>query len=327
MIKKKTTSENRRILQIAVPSIISNITVPLLGLIDVTIVGHLGSPAYIGAIAVGGMLFNIIYWIFGFLRMGTSGMTSQAYGQHDLNEINRLLIRSVGVGLFIAVCLLILQYPILHLAFTLIQTTEEVKQLAMTYFYICIWGAPAMLGLYGFAGWFIGMQNSRFPMYIAITQNIVNIIASLSFVYLLDMKVAGVATGTLIAQYAGFFMAILLYMRYYSTLRKRIIWKDIIQKQAMYRFFQVNRDIFFRTLCLVIVTMFFTDAAVHAFLLYHGRLCLCRRSIGRTLYRCTKSNGSPQYSKPSLRLGHRTICCIHPFIRNRWKRVSRVTDK
>ena len=136
MINKKTTSENRRILQIAVPSIISNITVPLLGLIDVTIVGHLGSPAYIGAIAVGGMLFNIIYWIFGFLRMGTSGMTSQAYGQHDLNEINRLLIRSVGVGLFIAVCLLILQYPILHLAFTLIQTTEEVKQLAMTYFYI-----------------------------------------------------------------------------------------------------------------------------------------------------------------------------------------------
>ena len=165
-----------------------------------------------------------------------------------------------GVGLFIALCLLILQYPILKLAFTLIQTTPEVEQLATTYFYICIWGAPATLGLYGFAGWFIGMQNSRFPMYIAITQNIVNIVASLSFVYLLDMKVAGVATGTLIAQYAGFFMAILLYMRYYSALRKRIVWKEIIQKQAMYRFFQVNRDIFFRTLCLVVVTMFFTSA-------------------------------------------------------------------
>ncbi len=132
--------------------------------------------------------------------------------------------------------------------------------MATTYFYICIWGAPATLGLYGFAGWFIGMQNSRFPMYIAITQNIVNIVASLCFVYLLDMKVAGVATGTLIAQYAGFFMAILLYMRYYSVLKKRIVWKEIIQKQAMYRFFQVNRDIFFRTLCLVIVTMFFTSA-------------------------------------------------------------------
>ena len=261
MIDKKQTSENRRILQIAIPSIISNITVPLLGLIDVTIVGHLGSPAYIGAIAVGGMLFNIIYWIFGFLRMGTSGMTSQAYGQHDLNEITRLLLRSVGVGLFIAVCLLVLQYPILKLAFTFIQTTPEVEQLATTYFYICIWGAPAILGLYGFAGWFIGMQNSRFPMYIAITQNIVNIAASLCLVYLLDMKVAGVATGTLIAQYAGFIMAILLYIRLLRQApQNESHGKDIWQKQAMYRFFQVNRDIFFRTLCLVMVTMFFTSA-------------------------------------------------------------------
>ena len=260
MTDKKQVTENRRILQIAIPSIISNITVPLLGLIDVTIVGHLGSPAYIGAIAVGGMLFNIIYWIFGFLRMGTSGMTSQAYGQHDLNEITRLLLRSIGVGLLIAFCLLLFQYPILHLAFTFIKTTPEIEQLATTYFYICIWGAPATLGLYGFAGWFIGMQNSRFPMYIAITQNIVNIVASLCFVYLLDMQVAGVAAGTLIAQYAGFFMALWLYMRYYHTLHKRIVWKEIIQRQAMYRFFQVNRDIFFRTLCLVMVTMFFTSA-------------------------------------------------------------------
>ena len=260
MTDKKQVTENRRILQIAIPSIISNITVPLLGLIDVTIVGHLGSPAYIGAIAVGGMLFNIIYWIFGFLRMGTSGMTSQAYGQHDLNEITRLLLRSIGVGLLIAFCLLLFQYPILHLAFTFIKTTPEIEQLATTYFYICIWGAPATLGLYGFAGWFIGMQNSRFPMYIAITQNIVNIVASLCFVYLLDMKVAGVAAGTLIAQYAGFFMALWLYMHYYHTLHKRIVWKEIIQRQAMYRFFKVNRDIFFRTICLVAVTVFFTSA-------------------------------------------------------------------
>ena len=125
---------NKKILQIAIPSIVSNITVPLLGLIDVTIVGHLGSAAYIGAIAVGGMLFNIIYWIFGFLRMGTSGMTSQAYGRHDLNEVTRLLLRSVGVGLFIAFTLLALQYPIERIAFTFIQTTEEVEHLAGLYF-------------------------------------------------------------------------------------------------------------------------------------------------------------------------------------------------
>ncbi|WP_077153173.1 MATE family efflux transporter [Bacteroides bouchesdurhonensis] len=260
MIKIKQNTANKRILQIAIPSIISNITVPLLGLIDVTIVGHLGAPSYIGAIAVGGMLFNIIYWIFGFLRMGTSGMTSQAFGKQDSNEVTRLLIRSVGIGLFLAFCLLLLQYPICKIAFMLIHTTDEVKELATLYFYICIWGAPAMLGLYGFAGWFIGMQNSRFPMYIAITQNIVNIIVSLCLVYLLDMKVAGVATGTLIAQYAGFLMAILLYLRYYKPYKQHITWKEILQKKAMNRFFQVNRDIFFRTLCLVVVTMYFTSA-------------------------------------------------------------------
>ena len=260
MIAQTPNIINKRILQIAVPSIISNITVPLLGLIDVTIVGHLGAAAYIGAIAVGGMLFNIIYWIFGFLRMGTSGMTSQAYGKHDLDEVARLLLRSVGVGLLIAIILVTLQYPIRKLAFTFIQTTEEVERLATLYFRICIWGAPAMLGLYGFAGWFIGMQNSRFPMYIAITQNIVNIAASLCFVYLFHMKVAGVAWGTLAAQYAGFLMALLLWRRYYGGLKKHVAWHEVLKKEAMLRFFQVNRDIFLRTLCLVIVTLFFTSA-------------------------------------------------------------------
>lgn len=260
MIAQTPNIINKRILQIAVPSIISNITVPLLGLIDVTIVGHLGAAAYIGAIAVGGMLFNIIYWIFGFLRMGTSGMTSQAYGKHDLDEVARLLLRSVGVGLLIAIILVTLQYPIRKLAFTFIQTTEEVERLATLYFRICIWGAPAMLGLYGFAGWFIGMQNSRFPMYIAITQNIVNIAASLCFVYLFHMKVAGVAWGTLTAQYAGFLMALLLWRRYYGGLKKHVAWHEVLKREAMLRFFQVNRDIFLRTLCLVIVTLFFTSA-------------------------------------------------------------------
>lgn len=250
---------NKKILQLAIPSIVSNITVPLLGLIDVAIVGHLGSAAYIGAIAVGGMLFNIIYWLFGFLRMGTSGMTSQAFGRRDLKEVTRVLLRAVGVGLFIALCLLLLQYPIRKIAFLLIDATPEVRELATVYFNICVWGAPAVLGLYGFAGWFIGMQNSRFPMFIAITQNVVNIVASLSFVYLLDMKIEGVALGTLIAQYAGFFMASLLWLRYYGRLKIAFRWREIIGKTAMKRFFQVNSDIFFRTLCLVAVTTFFTS--------------------------------------------------------------------
>ena len=251
---------DRQILQIALPSIVSNITVPLLGLIDVAIVGHLGSPAYIGAIAVGGMLFNIIYWIFGFLRMGTSGMTSQAYGKRDLPEIVRLLMRSVGIGLAVALCLILLQVPIRQAAFLIIHPTAEVREMATLYFHICIWGAPAMLGLYGLSGWFIGMQNSRIPMYIAITQNIVNIIASLSFVCFFKMKVEGVAFGTLIAQYAGFIMGLVLWMSRYRKLKKYILWKGVLQKEAMMRFFQVNRDIFLRTLCLVTVTLFFTSA-------------------------------------------------------------------
>ncbi len=252
-------SIDREILRIALPSIVSNITVPLLGLVDVTIVGHLGSPAYIGAIAVGGMLFNIIYWLFAFLRMGTSGMTSQAYGRQDQPEILRLLVRSVGLGVLIAVLLIILQMPIVQGAFLFIHPTEEIRELATTYFRICIWGAPAMLGLYGLTGWYIGMQNSRIPMAVAITQNVVNIAASLSFVYWGGMKVEGVALGTLVAQWAGFAMGLGLWFKYYAHLR-RFRLEGLWQREAMKRFFAVNRDIFLRTLCLVAVTMFFTSA-------------------------------------------------------------------
>ena len=258
--RKKMHFRDKQILHIALPSIVSNITVPLLGLVDVTIVGHLGAAAYIGAIAVGGLLFNIIYWIFGFLRMGTSGMTSQALGRRDLPEVTRLLLRAVGIGLMASVCLVALQIPIRKLAFLLIQPGEEVGRLASTYFHICIWGAPAMLGLYGLTGWYIGMQNSRIPMYIAMTQNVVNIAASLSLVVLGGMKVEGVALGTLVAQYAGFLMGICLWLRFYGRLRKHIRWAGVWRREAMCRFFQVNRDIFLRTLCLVAVTLFFTSA-------------------------------------------------------------------
>lgn len=250
---------NRQILHIAIPSIISNITVPLLGLVDVTIVGHLGSASYIGAIAVGGMLFNMIYWIFGFLRMGTGGLTAQAYGQHNTQESTRILLRSLSVSLLLALALLVLQYPIRLIAFMLIDASPEVQELATRYFHICIWGAPATLGLYSFTGWFIGMQNSRYPMYIAITQNIVNIAASLFFVFVLHMKVEGVALGTLIAQYAGVIMAYLLCISHYHPFRQQVQRMQLFERNAMKRFFLVNRDIFLRTLCLVAVTVFFTS--------------------------------------------------------------------
>lgn len=251
--------ENKEILAIALPSIVSNITVPLLGLVDVTIVGHLGATSYIGAIAVGSMLFNIIYWIFGFLRMGTGGMTSQAYGANDRDESMRLLMRSTTVGMFISLALIAMQCPIEHIAFILIDSTPEIEQLAQTYFRICIWGAPAVLGLYSFSGWFIGMQNSRFPMLVAITQNIVNILASLILVYGLGLKIEGVALGTLIAQYAGLIMALGLWLYRYRKFYQPANRLNFLSRQAMMRFFHVNRDIFLRTLCLVAVTVFFTS--------------------------------------------------------------------
>ena len=251
---------NREILKIAIPSIVSNITVPLLGLVDTTIVGHLGAASYIGAIAVGGMLFNLIYWIFGFLRMGTSGMTSQAYGKKDEAETMRILARSIGLGMLIALALIVLQYPIERIAFLFIKATPEVERLASIYFRLCIWGAPAVLGLYSISGWCIGMQNSRFPMYVAITQNIVNILVSLLLVYGFGMKIEGVAIGTLVAQYAGFLMAIWLWASHFKQLLPYAQLHTLLTQGAIRRFFQVNRDIFLRTLCLVAVTMYFTSA-------------------------------------------------------------------
>ena len=251
---------SKDILHIAVPSIISNITVPLLGLVDVTIVGHLGAASYIGAIAVGGMLFNMIYWIFGFLRMGTGGLTAQAFGKQDSTEIVSLLLRSLGISLLLALGLIVLQYPIQYIAFQLIDCSAEVRELASRYFSICIWGAPATLALYSFTGWFIGMQNTRFPMYIAITQNLVNIVASVFFVFGLEMKVEGVALGTLIAQYAGALMALILVCTRYRTMRVHIDWLRLKERNATINFFKVNRDIFLRTLCVVSVTVFFTSA-------------------------------------------------------------------
>ena len=250
---------NRRILHLAIPSIVSNITVPLLGLVDVTIVGHLGATAYIGAIAVGGLLFNILYWNFGFLRMGTSGLTSQAYGRKDKDAEIRVLVQAVSVGLFSALAMLILQYPIERLAFRLLDTSAEVEQYAVTYFRICIWGAPAVLAQYGFTGWFIGMQNSRYPMYIAIVMNVINIVCSSCFVFLFGMKVEGVALGTVVAQYSGVMMAWWLWFYNYKELRGRITFRGSLQLRAMRRFFAVNRDIFLRTLCLIGVTTFFTS--------------------------------------------------------------------
>lgn len=251
---------NKRILQLAVPSIISNITVPLLGLVDVSIVGHIGDAAYIGAIAVGAMLFNVIYWLFGFLRMGTSGMTSQALGRRDLAEVLRLLVRSLSIGVGIGVLFFVLQKWLIGCGLWAMSPEADVVELARRYCYVCIWGAPAVLGLYGFTGWFIGMQNTRIPMMVSLMQNVVNIIASLLLVFVGGMTVEGVALGTVIAQWWGFLMACLFYRICYRRLSKYDYRRHLFAAEPLKQFFSLNKDIFLRTLCLVAVNLFFTAA-------------------------------------------------------------------
>lgn len=254
----KINAKDKQILRIAIPSIVTNITVPLLGLVDVGIVGHIGNAAYIGAIAVGTTIFNIIYWMFGFLRMGTGGLTSQAYGKRDLKEIVLLLGRSLTIALGVSAIMLVLQKFIFLAAVDFIAPSSETAHLVAIYFNICVWGIPAMLCLYGLTGWFIGMQNTRIPMFVSITQNIVNIAASMFLVFGMGMKIDGVATGTVIAQYAGLVMALMFLFWRYGRLRKYFDHRQLFCKQSMLQFFKVNRDIFLRTLFFISVNLYFT---------------------------------------------------------------------
>ncbi len=250
---------DRDILRLALPSIVSNITVPLLGLIDLTIVGHMGGERFIGAIAVGSMIFNVIYWLLGFLRMGTSGMTAQALVRGDGALVVALLRPALRVALGMGVALVVLQWPLRWVALTLMGASAETAVLVKIYFNILIYGAPAMLGLYALTGWMVGMQNTRVPMAVAIVQNVVNIVASLVLVYGFRLQIEGVATGTLVAQWSGFALAC---WRAHRMARAVAPSGDKSGggKVSTAGFFAVNRDIFFRTLCLVAVNLFFTSA-------------------------------------------------------------------
>lgn len=250
---------NKQILHIALPSIISNITVPLLALVDTTIVGHLGSASYIAAIALGGMIFNMIYWLFNFLRMGTGGLTAQAYGANQHQATSYILLRSLTIAEGIALTLLLLQRPIFQVTFHFVTATAEVRSLASIYFNILIWGAPAMLALYSFTGWFLGMQNARIPMCIAITQNVVNIAVSTLLVFGCHLKIEGVALGTLISQYTALLLAVIFCLTKFDV-KQHFELKAILDINTLKRFFQINRDIFLRTLCLIAVTTYFTSA-------------------------------------------------------------------
>jgi MATE family multidrug resistance protein len=256
---------NKKILSLAIPNIITNITVPLLGMVDTAIVGHLNTTEsgldYLGAIAIGTMIVNFIYWNFGFLRMGTSGFTAQAYGARDLKESVLVLTRAFIISFIIALTLILLQKPISLLVNQFVENKNGVLSLAMQYFFIIIWAAPATLGMYALKGWLIGMQDAKTPMFISITINVLNILFSLFFVLKLKMKIEGVALGTVLAQYGGLIITFVFLQIKYGKLKKYINIKKSMDLKKMKEFFKVNSDIFLRTTCLIIVTTYFTIAS------------------------------------------------------------------
>ncbi|MEG1935101.1 MAG: MATE family efflux transporter, partial [Rikenellaceae bacterium] len=253
---------NKKILKLAIPNIISNITIPLLGMADLAIAGQLGDYRYLGAIGIGVSIFNLIYWNFGFLRMGTSGFTAQAFGARNFKECTNILIRALVVSVFFAVIIIAAQIPFSKGALYILNSSSETASLAMDYFSVRIWAAPATLALYACKGWFIGMQNSNTPMYIAITMNIINISTSILFAFTFDMGIKGIALGTLVSQYSGvLFSLIVMRTRYKRVLRHLSPLKEIMSLSKMQRFFYVNRDIFLRTVCLSAVFTFYTSAS------------------------------------------------------------------
>lgn len=251
---------NRQILRLAIPSIVSNITIPLLGLVDVAITGHMGDTRYMAAIAVASMIFNLMYWLFSFLRFGTGGLTAQAYGRKDPKECGALLIRSHATCLLISLMMVVVQVPILKLALLAIAPEADLTEPITHYYNICIWGTFPSLALYAFNGWFVGMQNTRVTMVISISQNIVNIALSYVLVYWGGMKLEGVALGTLLAQWFGAISAMVTVSWKYKHILQTIDIKEVLHIEQIRQFFNVNRTLFFRTLFLVAVNLYFIKA-------------------------------------------------------------------
>jgi len=249
---------DKEILRLALPSIVSNITVPLLGLCDVAIMGHVGGARHIGAIAIGSMIFNVMYWLFVFLRMSTSGLTAQAYGATRWDIARNVRRRHLAMALCFGGAIVILQEPLRLLTFWLMQAEGDVAALCTPYYYICIWGAPAVLGLYVVTGWLVGMQNTRLPMVIAIGQNVVNIATSLVLVLVFDMGITGVAVGTVVAQWAGFLTALAAPLS--SPEGDTVVLKSNEAPSGAVGGASSSFYLFLRTVCLVSVNLYFTSA-------------------------------------------------------------------
>ncbi len=249
---------NRKILRLALPNIISNITVPLLGIVDLAVVGHLDGIWFIGAVALGSTVFNFVYWSFGFLRMSTSGMAAQMYGASDEEGAREVLQRSLLTGLLAGLVILLLQVPIEKISFYLLEGSVKTEFFASRYFYIRVWAAPATLMLYSLNGWFLGMQNARYPMIVTLVINLLNIGLDLLFVMGFHLNSDGVALGTLLANYAGLATALFLLYRKYPGATKRLSLSVLLDREKIRGFFGINLNIFLRTMCLIVVFTFFT---------------------------------------------------------------------
>ena len=265
-------SLNREILKLALPSILANITVPLVGMVDIAVAGHLNglsgfsAAAFIGGISIGSLLFDLLYWNFGFLRAGTGGLTAQAFGAGDMRECGRIFARAVGLALIVALACIAIQRPFTKLALLAVKCSPEVRELALRYFFIRIWAAPATLSLMSFRGWFIGMQDSVSSMLVDLMVNIVNIAASILLSLGIGtwqgMGFAGVAAGTVVAQYSGLFLAVMIVLFKYSRKvfheMRLVDYRSAFEGSELRRFLSMNADIFVRSLCFIAIYIGFT---------------------------------------------------------------------
>ena len=263
---------NKEILSLAIPSILANITVPLVGMADIAVAGHLGggtgAAALIGGITIGTMLFDLLYWNFAFLRSGTGGLTAQAYGRlmagsGGVDQVHGILLRALKIALLSGVALIALQWVVLWLAFLLVDCTPQVRELASEYFKIRIWAAPATLSLFAFKGWFIGLQDTVRPMIADLIVNGLNILLSFGLGFglcgLPAMGFAGVAAGTLIAQWCGFTYAAFAARHALGQLLDQVqVQQHPADQVQAPSFFRMNRDLFLRSVGMIAVYIGFT---------------------------------------------------------------------
>ena len=252
---------NREVLRLAVPSILANITVPLVGIVDTAVAGHLGGAALIGGIAIGTMLFDLLYWNMGFLRVGTGGITAQAYGRGDMKAAIGTFSQGIATALAVALLLLLIQWGFVDLMLSLVKCSPETAAIARKYFFIRIWAAPATLSLFVFKGWFIGMQNTVFPMITDLWINLVNILCSWFLSFYTPLGISGVAVGTLLAQWTGLAVALLLMRKKYRPLMRETTILQSMRWKYFKGFFSINSQLFVRSLMLVVVYEGFTILA------------------------------------------------------------------